>query len=185
MPVDPPRVVIVRGGFGGLYAARTLAEMSRFALSREPLEFLITQHRASSRISTARTLQRSFGVAGIRASGGYALNDAYQKLLIDWLVSKFGPDTKPFPRTYVPPDITTFFSDPDAIIFPPAEGDQLPSVDQYRRGLLHRERLGQPAESTAKTGAFGSSRSRRAGRTAFFPPSAAWESMSRKRRATS
>jgi hypothetical protein len=28
---------------------------------------------------------------------------------------KFGPDTKPFPRTYVPREITTFFSDPEAI----------------------------------------------------------------------
>jgi hypothetical protein len=27
---------------------------------------------------------------------------------------KFGPDTKPFPRTYIPPEITTFFSDPEA-----------------------------------------------------------------------
>jgi hypothetical protein len=37
-----------------------------------------------------------------------------QKELLDWLVSKFGPDTKPFPRTYIPPEITTFFSDPEA-----------------------------------------------------------------------
>ena len=29
-------------------------------------------------------------------------------------MSKFGPDSKPFPRTYVPPEITTFFSDPEA-----------------------------------------------------------------------
>jgi len=29
-------------------------------------------------------------------------------------VAKFGPDSKPFPRTYVPPEITTFFSDPEA-----------------------------------------------------------------------
>ena len=29
-------------------------------------------------------------------------------------MSKFGPDTKPFPRTYIPPEITTFFSDPEA-----------------------------------------------------------------------
>src|SRR5262245_2239175 len=35
-------------------------------------------------------------------------------LLLDWIVSKFGPNTKPFPRTYVAPEITTFFSDPDA-----------------------------------------------------------------------
>jgi len=34
--------------------------------------------------------------------------------LLDWMVSKFGPDTKPFPRSYIPPEITTFFSDPEA-----------------------------------------------------------------------
>ena len=35
-------------------------------------------------------------------------------VLLDWLVVKFGPTTKPFPRTYVPPEITTFFSDAEA-----------------------------------------------------------------------
>ena len=34
--------------------------------------------------------------------------------LVDWLVSKFGPGTRPFPRAYVPPEITTFFSDAEA-----------------------------------------------------------------------
>ena len=34
--------------------------------------------------------------------------------LLDWLVLKFGPKTKPFPRTYVPPEITTYFSDAEA-----------------------------------------------------------------------
>ena len=35
-------------------------------------------------------------------------------VLLDWLVVKFGPATKPFPRTYVPPEITTYFSDAEA-----------------------------------------------------------------------
>ncbi len=35
-------------------------------------------------------------------------------LLLDWLVVRFGPTTKPFPRAYVPPEITTYFSDADA-----------------------------------------------------------------------
>jgi hypothetical protein len=30
------------------------------------------------------------------------------------LAQKFGPDTKPFPRAYVPEEITEFFSDPEA-----------------------------------------------------------------------
>ena len=45
---------------------------------------------------------------------GDGLTEADRVLLLDWLVSKFGPDTKPFPRTYIPPEITTFFSDPEA-----------------------------------------------------------------------
>jgi len=35
-------------------------------------------------------------------------------LLLDWVVGKFGPDSKPFPRAYIPPTITTFFTDPEA-----------------------------------------------------------------------
>ncbi len=49
-----------------------------------------------------------------QASGGYKLADNDRKLLLDWMVQKFGPTTKPFPRTYVPQEITTFFSDPEA-----------------------------------------------------------------------
>ncbi len=49
-----------------------------------------------------------------KVTGGYQLTEANDKLLLDWLVSKFGPGSKPFPRTYVPPEITTFFSDPEA-----------------------------------------------------------------------
>jgi hypothetical protein len=47
-------------------------------------------------------------------AGGFALSDEDRSVLLDWLVSKFGPETKPFPRTYIPPEITTFFSDPEA-----------------------------------------------------------------------
>lgn len=46
--------------------------------------------------------------------GSAALSDTDRSTLLDWLAVKFGPDTKPFPRTYVPPEITTFFSDPEA-----------------------------------------------------------------------
>ena len=37
-----------------------------------------------------------------------------REVLLDWLVVKFGPATKPFPRTYVPPEITTYFTDAEA-----------------------------------------------------------------------
>jgi mono/diheme cytochrome c family protein len=32
-------------------------------------------------------------------------------ILLDWLAERFGPTSKPFPRTYVAPVVTTFFSD--------------------------------------------------------------------------
>ncbi len=34
--------------------------------------------------------------------------------LLDWLAERFGPNTKPFPRTYVAQEVTTFFSDAEA-----------------------------------------------------------------------
>ena len=42
------------------------------------------------------------------------LADTDRAVLLDWLETKFGPTTKPFPRAYVPPQITTFFSDAEA-----------------------------------------------------------------------
>jgi len=54
-------------------------------------------------------------IADKHKTGEAGLSDADRNLLLDWLVSKFGPNTKPFPRTYVPHEITTFFSDPEAI----------------------------------------------------------------------
>jgi mono/diheme cytochrome c family protein len=47
-------------------------------------------------------------------AGDAVLSDEDRGILLDWLVSKFGPETKPFPRSYIPPEITTFFSDPEA-----------------------------------------------------------------------
>ena len=35
-------------------------------------------------------------------------------ILLDWLAERFGPTTKPFPRTYVAREVTTFFSDAEA-----------------------------------------------------------------------
>ena len=42
------------------------------------------------------------------------LKDRERDLLVSWLAEKFGPTTKPFPRTYVPQEISEFFSDPEA-----------------------------------------------------------------------
>ena len=53
-------------------------------------------------------------IAEKHKSGDAALSQGDQNILLDWLAAKFGSDTKPFPRTYIPPEITTFFSDPEA-----------------------------------------------------------------------
>jgi cytochrome c553 len=39
---------------------------------------------------------------------------ADRELLLDWVVARFGPSSRPFPRAYVPPEITTYFSDAEA-----------------------------------------------------------------------
>jgi cytochrome c2 len=38
-------------------------------------------------------------------------------ILLDWLAERFGPNTKPFPRTYVAQEVTTFYSDGEAEAF--------------------------------------------------------------------
>lgn len=43
-----------------------------------------------------------------------ALSDDERTLLLNWLVEHFGPDSTPFPRNYIPPEITRFFTDPEA-----------------------------------------------------------------------
>ena len=48
------------------------------------------------------------------AEGSPVLAEKDQNILLDWLVEKFGPNTKPFPRSYIPPEITEFFTDPEA-----------------------------------------------------------------------
>src|ERR1700686_5062487 len=53
-------------------------------------------------------------IADKHKPGDADLSEADRNTLLDWLAAKFGPDTKPFPRTYIPPEITTFFSDPEA-----------------------------------------------------------------------
>jgi cytochrome c2 len=43
-----------------------------------------------------------------------SIGEADRGTLLDWLVTKFGPDTKAFPRAYVAREVTTFFSDSEA-----------------------------------------------------------------------
>jgi cytochrome c2 len=42
------------------------------------------------------------------------LPEQERAVLLDWLEVRFGPTTKPFPRTYVAREVTTFFSDGEA-----------------------------------------------------------------------
>ena len=39
---------------------------------------------------------------------------ADRAILLDWLAERFGPTVKPFPRTYVAQEVTTFFADAEA-----------------------------------------------------------------------
>jgi cytochrome c553 len=39
---------------------------------------------------------------------------ADRAILLDWLAERFSPTTKPFPRTYVAQEVTTFYSDAEA-----------------------------------------------------------------------
>jgi cytochrome c553 len=48
--------------------------------------------------------------AGLNVS----ISDQDRGVLLDWLVTKFGPTSRPFPRAYIPPQITTYFSDDEA-----------------------------------------------------------------------
>jgi len=42
------------------------------------------------------------------------LSTTERDTLLDWLTVRFGPATKAFPRAYVPPEITTYYSDAEA-----------------------------------------------------------------------
>jgi cytochrome c553 len=53
-------------------------------------------------------------IAAKHKPGEVVLSEPDGNTLLEWLAQKFGPETKPFPRTYIPPEITTFFSDPEA-----------------------------------------------------------------------
>ena len=53
-------------------------------------------------------------IAARHKPGEAVLSEADRNILLDWLVAKFGPATKPFPRSYIPQEITTFFTDPEA-----------------------------------------------------------------------
>jgi cytochrome c553 len=45
---------------------------------------------------------------------GVTLTEEQRTLLLDYLAAEFGPDSTPFPRSYIPPEITEFLTDPEA-----------------------------------------------------------------------
>ena len=52
--------------------------------------------------------------AYISTGGSTNLSTDDMNTLMGYLTTKFGPETKPFPRAYVPKEIDSFFSDPEA-----------------------------------------------------------------------
>jgi mono/diheme cytochrome c family protein len=86
-PQGAPRKVI----FKSCTSCHGIDDYAYYALDRAGWDSLITtKHRDQKNVTLA---------------------DADRAVLLDWLVEKFGPATKPFPRTYVAQEITTFFSD--------------------------------------------------------------------------
>jgi mono/diheme cytochrome c family protein len=86
-PQGAPRQVI----FKSCTSCHGIDDYAYHALDRAGWDALITtKHRAQKNVSIA---------------------DADRAILLDWLAEKFGPPTKPFPRTYVAQEITSFFSD--------------------------------------------------------------------------
>jgi hypothetical protein len=72
-------------------------------------------------------------IADKHNAGEENLSEPDRNLLLDWLLSKFGPDTKPFPRTYIPPEITTFFTDPEAFRLLNRACTKCHALDQVQR----------------------------------------------------
>jgi len=48
---------------------------------------------------------------------GLDISPEHEAILLDYLVDNFGPDTIAFPREYIAPEITEFFSDTNARVF--------------------------------------------------------------------
>jgi type II secretory pathway component PulF len=66
------------------------------------------------KIPVVGELIQKMSIARFSRTFATLISDQDRQPLLDWLVSRFGPTTKPFPRTYVAQEITTFFSDNEA-----------------------------------------------------------------------
>jgi cytochrome c5 len=91
--VDPPKGAVRQVIFKNCTSCHGIDDYAYNALDRAGWNALIdTKH------------------TGLKVS----LSDSDRTILLDWIVTKFGPESRPFPRAYVPPEITTFFSDVEA-----------------------------------------------------------------------
>lgn len=57
------------------------------------------------------------------------ITDSDREILLDYLADKFGPESIPFPRDYVPPEIDEFFTNADARIFMEVRCNRCHSLD--------------------------------------------------------
>jgi cytochrome c5 len=82
LPDGPARAVILKS----CTDCHGIDEYGYYALDRAGWDAIIERMKTTSS-----------GVAK-----GAVINDKEKQILLDWLVSRFGPDSKPFPREYVP-----------------------------------------------------------------------------------
>ncbi|HEX4997588.1 MAG TPA: cytochrome c [Terriglobia bacterium] len=91
--VQPPQGLVRDVIFKNCTSCHGIDEYAYFALDRAGWQMLLeTRHKP----------------------GEAPISDPDRAVLLDWLADKFGPSTRPFPRSYVAPEIKTFFSDPEA-----------------------------------------------------------------------
>ncbi len=91
--VDLPKGAVRHVILKNCTACHGIDDYAYYALDKAGWQALIENKHKDSRITIA---------------------DKDRETLLDWLATKLGPNSTPFPRTYIPPEITTFFSDPEA-----------------------------------------------------------------------
>ena len=72
---------------------------------------------------------------------GAVISDQDREILLDWLVSEFGPDSSPFPREYVPRPLTEadFLSDAEAETLIAASCQDCHTLDRVSAARMDRD----------------------------------------------
>ena len=65
---------------------------------------------------------------------------ADRAVLLDWLAERFSPTTKPFPRTYVAREATTFFSDDEAEALLTRACTECHDADRFNKARFNPDR---------------------------------------------